>query len=287
MSIETYLQQHYSPQTAKAYAREIEIYTGNYPSASTANYKDITTYIGTLRNRYSKPATLRRIVSSIKVYYDYLCSEGTRSDNPAKSIKLRDKRTRDVQLQDLFIPEELEQLMNRKERYTNLDYRNKALCSLLVYQALYPNEIAALKVSDINLVEGSIYIKATPKTSSRTLQLKPNQILLFHHYITDIRPNLLQGKESAALLIGMRGASMTAEDITKHIKRSFAALYPSRKINAQIIRQSVIANLLKQGHDVSVVQSFAGHKYPSATERYKQTEIETLKAAVNKYHPLQ
>ena len=46
-------------------------------------------------------STISRIVSSIKVYYDYLCSEGIRNDNPTKAIKLRDSRSRDIQLQDL------------------------------------------------------------------------------------------------------------------------------------------------------------------------------------------
>jgi hypothetical protein len=41
-----------------------------------------------------------------------------------------------------------------------------------------------------------------------------------------------------------------------------------------------------QGHDLSLVQAFAGHKYPSSTERYKQNEIETLRDAVQKYPPL-
>ena len=287
MNIEKYLQQHYSPDTAKAYKREIEIYISNYPGAATAVYKDITNYIGALRKRYDKPATINRILSSIKVYYDYLCSEGIRNDNPTKAIKLRDKRTRNIQLQDLFAAEELEQLLNRKERYTNLDYRNKVLSSLLIYQALHPGEIESLLIENINLDSGSIYIKSTYKTNSRTLQLKPNQILLFHQYINEIRPKLLQQTQSNALLIGIRSGIMTGEDITKHIKRSFKELYPNRKVNAQKIRQSVITNLLKQGHDLSVVQSFAGHKYPSTTEKYKQSEIETLKAAVNKYHPLQ
>ena len=79
---------------------------------------------------------------------------------------------------------------------------------------------------------------------------------------------------------------MSGEDITKHIKRSFKGLYPGRKINAQTIRQSVISNLLKEGHDISLVQAFAGHKYPSITGKYKQDEVATLQAAVNKYHPL-
>jgi integrase/recombinase XerD len=47
----------------------------------------------------------------------------------------------------------------------------------------------------------------------------------------------------------------------------------------------VITNLLKAGHGLSVVQGFAGHKYPGTTQRYRQTEVETLKEAVNEYHP--
>ncbi len=61
--IENYLQKHYSPDTAKAYKREIEIYLSNYPTASTANYKGLTNYIGALRQRYNKPATISRILS--------------------------------------------------------------------------------------------------------------------------------------------------------------------------------------------------------------------------------
>ena len=287
MILEQYLKSHYSPDTARTYKREVEIYVSNYPAAETANYKDLTNYIGLLRNRYSKASTISRIVSSLKVYYDYLCSEGIRNDNPTKAIKLRDKQSRDIQLQDLFTTEELEILLNRKERYTNLDYRNKVLSSLLIYQALHPREMESLLIENINLDSGSIYIKSTYKTNSRTLQLKPNQILLFHQYINEIRPKLLQQTQSNVLLIGIRSGIMTGEDITKHIKRSFKGLYPNRKVNAQTIRQSVITNLLKQGHDLSLVQNFAGHKYPSTTEKYKQSEIETLKAAVNKYHPLQ
>jgi len=144
-----------------------------------------------------------------------------------------------------------------------------------------------LTVPDINLTTGIIYIKSTAKTNARTLPLKPNQILLFYEYIHEKRNNLLNGNGLNSLLIGIRGIAMKAEDITKHVKRSFKETYPGRKVNAQTIRQSIITNLLKQGHDLSIVQSFAGHKYPSATQRYRQQEVETLKAAVNKYHPLQ
>ncbi len=285
MNLTEYLQEYYTAETAKAYGREIDIFLSNWPRANEAVYQDITTYIGALRKRYSNAATLNRIVAAVKVYYDYLCHEGIRTDNPAKAITLRDKRTRDIQLQDLFTTEELEALLNRKERFNKLDYRNKVLMSLLIYQALYPGEMEALQVADINLEAGTIGIKPTPKVNGRQLQLRPNQILLFHQYIHEIRTKLFKGKTSNALLIGTQGRLMKADDIAKHVIRSFKELYPGRRVNAQTIRQSVIANLLKQGHDLSLVQGFAGHKYPSSTERYRQNEVETLKAAVDKYHP--
>jgi integrase/recombinase XerD len=116
--------------------------------------------------------------------------------------------------------------------------------------------------------------------------LRSSQVLLFYEYIHRIRGELLHNASVKALLIGLRGEPMKAADITKHVKRSCKGLYPGRQVNAQTIRQSVIANLLKQGRDLSVVQAFAGHKYPSSTGQYRQNEVKTLQAAVNQYHPL-
>jgi len=53
------------------------------------------------------------------------------------------------------------------------------------------------------------------------------------------------------------------------------------------IRQSVITLKLKQGQDLRLVQVFAGHRQPSTTEQNRADQLEELKAAVQKYHPLQ
>jgi integrase/recombinase XerD len=286
MNLQDYLNSHYSPKTAKAYSREIIIYLSNSPGASKALYPDIVAYMGHLRNRYHNPKTLNRILASIKAYYGYLSSTGQRKDNPARGIRLRDRQNRDIQLQDLFTSEELEALLKRKERYNALEYRNKVLMGLLVYQALRPAEIAALTVADIDLAAGSIHVKGSSKTNSRQLSLKPHQVLLFHQYQSEIRPKLLKEDETTVFILGQRGKPMTTEDITKHVKRSYQGHYSPRKVNCLTIRQSVIANLLKAGNDLRLVQVFAGHKYPSATEKYRQSNIEALKTAVQHYHPM-
>lgn len=286
MTLADYLEKHYTKKTAISYKREIEIFKTNNPESKKYTYAEIINYIGVLRGKYKNAKTINGIASSIKVYYNYLCAIDLRKDNPGKSIRLRDQQNRDIQLQDLFTGEELEKLLTAKqERYRNLDYRNKVLISLLIYQALKPAEIELLQCNEINLEEGAIYIKASSKNNSRTLPLKANQILLFKTYLEEIRIKLLKGKQTDFFIIGQRRKPMTGGDITKHIKRSYQ-LYKPRKVNAMTIRQSVITNLLKQNNDLRIVQSFAGHKYPSATEKYKQSSVAALQTALQIYHPI-
>lgn len=286
MNLKDYLQEHYTPKTAAAYTREINSFLKAVPKAEKAVHEDIADYIGALRKRYNSPATLNRILCSIKAYYDYLYATGKRNNNPARSLRLRDRQNRDIQLQDLFTTEELEKLLERKERYTLLTYRNKVMMSLLIYQALSPTEMERIETTDVNLEKGEIYIRSTHKTNSRNLQLKPMQIMLFFQYLQEIRPKLLKNNKSDKLLIGARGKTVPSEDITKHVKRSYRNLFPERKVNATSIRQSVITNLLKAGNDLRIVQAFAGHKTPSTTEKYKQTNVELLKQAIQQHHPL-
>ena len=286
MKLSDYLAKHYTKETAKIYEREIRNYLANQPNAKNALYKDVTNYLNTLRKRYRNPQTLNRILSSIKVYYDYLNATGKRSDHPARLIRLRDKRSHDIQLQDLFTMQELESLLKRKERYPLLTQRNQVLLSLLIYQAPLPQELASLTTNDINLNKGTIQIQATAKTNARTLHLKANQVMLLHEYLEKARPELLGEKETKALLISKRGNGLSVDSLISHFKTNYKDLFPNRSLNMRTIRQSVIANLLKAGHDLRVVQHFAGHKYPGSTEKYKQSDVEALQRAIDKHHPM-
>jgi integrase/recombinase XerD len=218
------------------------------------------------------------------VYYKYLNHIGQRKDNPARSIKLRDKRHKALQVQDLFTTKELELLLERKERYSDLQLRNQVVISLLIYQALTTREMASLTVNDINLEEGTIKVKAAPKTNARELKLKTKQIMLLHKYVNEIRTKLIS-TTTDKLIITKLGTAETGEGI-HYLVSTYKKLFPDRNLNPKTIRMSVITNLLKEGKDLRVVQTFAGHKYPSATERYKQSGIEELKQVIQKLHPL-
>ncbi|CAA0202547.1 tyrosine-type recombinase/integrase [Tenacibaculum maritimum] len=285
MELKCYLNRQNAPSSAKRYYREIELFILSLEKQNinpkTANYSQIMEYIGKLRDKQNN---LSCSLHGIKKYYSYLVATGIRKDNPAKSIRLRDKRSRDIQLQDLFKTEELEQLLDRKERYVVLKNRNKIVISLLIYQGLTNGEIKKLELKDLDLEQGTIYIKPGRKTNKRTLKLQSKQVFWIMKYLQEDRPKLLK-IESQKLIISKLGTEETGEGIG-YIIETCRYLFPNRKLNAKTIRQSVIANLLKQGKDLRLVQAFAGHKYPSTTEMYKQTQVEELKNQILKYHPL-
>lgn len=285
MSLESYLNQKLSNGTAKRYQREIERYIEAVENPIKADLKEITTYIGSKRNQYKNPQTLQVILCSIKHYYQYLIEINRRKGHPCKYLKLKDKSSRDIQLQELFTNEELALLLKRKERYSLLINKNKIIISLLIYQGLTTGNIVNLKLQDIDLDKAEITILSNARQNGRTLKLKANQIMWFYKYINKDRPRLLK-VETQKLIINKQGAAETGEGVS-YLIETLKPLFMDRNLNPKTIRQSVITNLLKLGHDLRLVQVFAGHKTPSTTEKYKQTATEELKTEVLKYHPLQ
>ena len=243
-------------------------------------------YIEILRNQHSI-SNVKRVIASIKKYYDYLIEIGKRKDNPARAIRIRDGKENPIQLQDLFTEKELQILLvPRIERYPFLIKRNKIIMSLLVHQGLRIGEIEQLKVTDIDLEKATIQIKETGVTNARNLPLKAEQILLLYEFISQDRNKLKTFRnDENALLLGKLGTPIRKEDvdylITTYQKQS------KKKLTATTIRQSVIANLLTKNNDLRIVQHFAGHKSPDTTEKYRQTGLNALKTAIDKLHPIQ
>jgi len=290
MTIEKYLQQSLMQSSVASYLYDIEKYKKANKNADKYDYQKVMQYMEQLRNNH-KVSNVKRVLASIKKYYDYLIEIGKRKDNPVRSIKLRDGKTNPIQLQDLFTEKELQSLLKpRVERYPFLAKRNKIIMSLLVYQGLRIGEIENIKLTDVDLEKANLQIQATGITNARNLPLKAEQILLLYQYINQDRNKLKTFRnDQNALLLGKLGTPIRKEDIdyliSTYNKAPFGGL-GAKKLTATTIRQSVIANLLAKNNDLRIVQHFAGHKSPDTTEKYRQTGLNALKIAIEKLHPI-
>lgn len=281
MGIGRYLSGRVSPATAKRYLGEIRAYIESVGEPELAAHADIMAHIGRIREdgKGAGPA-----LAAIKAYHAYMVDSGIRQDDPAISIRLRDAKSPDIQLQDLFTPQELQKLLDaRAERYPSLAERNRVAMSLLVCQALTVGEICRLRVSDIDIGEGTASIAPSRKNAGRVLGLRAWQASLIASYIGGSRQKLLR-QPSRCLILSKLGREENGEGIG-YLLETARHLFPGKKLNARTVRQSVIANLLKEGRDLRIVQAFAGHKNPSTTEKYREADADSLREMVAKCHP--
>lgn len=278
MTIENYLNQYHTKQTADSYLRAINHFLFHSKYKEQSGYADIIAYL--FEYNYRSP----RIISGIKRYFDYLTETGKRDDHPCKGFSIKAPR-RDIQFQELFTGEELEILLDRPVRYKILEDRNKAILSLLIYQGLSPENIVNLKTEDIDIDQGTIYIKATKKLKRRELELKPKQVILLYRYINESRSNLnIYG--SNKLFIGKRGTEFSVDALNRMI-RPLQALYPHKNLNPQTIRQSVITNWLNvQNIPLEDVQLLSGLKWMSSTERYVRPNMDERREVINEFFPI-
>ena len=190
-------------------------------------------------------------------------------------------------LNDLFSSEELELLMNRKERYPALKLKNQVIISLLIYQGLMPGEIVELKTTNVDLDAGTIFLKGNTKLSRRHLELIPKQYRLFDRYLNESRAQLKQkGLKTDALVLGKLGTPITVDDVN-YIVETAKSLFADRNLNPKTIRASVIANWLNEKKiPLEQAQLLAGHKWISTTVGYRHTSVDKQREMINKFHPL-
>lgn len=296
ITLRNYLERKYSKSTLNSNLYNIKRFTDYYQNrAEKATYKDVLKYIEHLRKNYDlNPKTLRHCLYGVKIYFNYLLEIGKRKDHPCSELYLKDKIDRQIQVDNLYSSESLEQFFESYtiKRKTYLLNRNKIIISLLIYQALTVNEITALEVENIDLNKGEIFIKGQSQITSkspkkRTLPLQAKQILLLYNYLEKDRKKLLKynrkNPNDTRLILGQYGEAIKPQGISRIINEN-------RKQNEKIqpikIRQSVIANLLKKENDTRIVQVFAGHKRASTTMQYKQSELEVLQNAIIEFHPI-
>ena len=289
MTLTDYLTENYTAATARIYAFEIGHYLtwlGGEQRALSVDYAGVVGYLVYLRGRYANAATVRRVLYAVKAYHRYLLRAGRRSDHPASRLRLRDViRTDQVQTQDLLDADELARLReSRTERYSLLARRNAVIIGLLTHQALTAGEIGRLRVKDIDLLGASVNVTATKRTLARTLPLAAHQVMTLHAYLNEDRPRLATD-EADALIVTSRGTPERGEGV-HYLVETLRPLVAGKRLTPTVIRQSVVALKLKAGEGLRQVQVFAGYKKVSTTELYRETNLEELRRAVDRFHPL-
>jgi len=260
-------------------------------------YNDLLSFIDYCKTEGKSKKHINSKLRSIRNFYEYLKRQNPKIINPAVNLNL--KGTHRKVISGVIDFKELENLYQTYKAETARTKRNKIILGLLIYQGVTTEELHRLEPNHVKLKEGKVYVPGNRRRNSRTLELKPFQILELHEYLAEIRPRILseitapkparkpdrinRTKLENQLFISINGS----ENIKNSLLHMFRAI---RRANPEMlhpkqIRTSVITYWLKT-HNLRQVQYMAGHKYVSSTERYQSNSLENLQSRLEKCHPL-
>jgi integrase/recombinase XerD len=279
------LRRNHTAGTIKSYLFSITPFAERFPELDYFTFKDMKEALSEFLKNHKNQNSKNTILASIKKYYDCLLETGQRNDHPCRTLRFKATRNTGVIHSDLFTSVELEQLLERQERYPALKARNQGIASLLIYQGLQLGEVARLEVQHVNFDTGKIYVKESRMGLRRHLEMHPKQYGFFESYINESRKQLLK-IESNLLFISTRGIPSGKDDI-RYVVETFKHLFPDRNLNPESIRQSVISIWLNEKRfPLEQVQLMAGHKWISTTVRYRQAPTDERRLIINRLHPL-
>ena len=256
----------YKEATRNKQIRDIKRFTSflesNTLTLEETTYTTLLDYIEYLKAKNHTIKSINEVIRSIKVYFYYLIDQKSFRLNPAEGLVIRGAKKPLVQ--EWFTGEQLEKMFKTyKEMYPNHKRSHVAL-GLIIYQGLATRDLIRLTNESFNLEEGTVYLKSSYANASRTLELKPFQILDLHNYLNEHQ-----------LYINY--------DHIRYILTQIRRFMPVKKL--QHIREAVIIDWLRTDN-LREVQYKAGHKYVSTTERYQIGDMKQLKEEINQFHPL-
>ena len=264
---------------------------------SSVTYNDVMSYIQQMKG--VKNRTKELYLRGVKQYFDFLISKDVVSENPVAYIRIHGIKRKT--LYHILSAQELDKLYHEhhvpdevNDRNKNQNWfrqsvlaarRNKVILGMMVYQGMNTLDLSRLRMEDIKLREGKVFIERSRRSNERLLSLQAHQVMDIMEYQLKVRAELmaLSGKQSDLFFV----STGSSERFNNVINRLISIL---RKVNRKVhcakqIRASVITHWLKL-YNLREVQYMAGHRFVSSTEGYLINDLDDLKEEITKYHPI-
>ena len=241
----------------------------------------LTGFIAHLSRR-TRASSQARYLSTLRRFYRWQVGRGRLVSDPTLKLANPSLPSR---LPKIMSEKQVEALLDAPDLDTPLGRRDRAMLETLYATGLRVSELVNLKQHEVGLADG--VLRALGKGSKeRLVPLGQVAIDWIARYLTDTRPDILNGQHSDDLFVTARGGAMTRQAFWQLIKRYalIAGIDPA-KLSPHVLRHAFATHLLNHGADLRVVQLLLGHADISTTQIYTHVARERLKSLHAVHHP--
>ena len=278
-------ERHFSKNTQEAYRNDL-LQLGKWLSRNkkdflNADLSDLTYFLVEKKSEGYQFSSIARTLFCLRVFFTWLQSNRTRTDNPAELLESPKLWTT---LPELLAPDEIDLLLESVDGKLPIVLRTRAIIETLYGCGLRISELTGLKTSDLNLSQD--YLKSFGKGSKERIIPFPKSVKkALTTWLTKGRPVFEKGKSSEFLFIGQKKKPLTRQHVWLEIKKLAMKAGIQKNIHPHIFRHSYATHLLAGGGDLRIVQELLGHADIMTTQKYTQVDKSHMLKMYNRFHP--
>ena len=242
----------------------------------------IRSFVRKLSNRGLAANSIKRAVSSIRTYHNFLSAEGHMKDNPAQ---LLDTPKIPRKLPNVLTIQEIDKILGIIPENAPMAQRDLAIFELMYSCGLRVTELCDFKTSDI--LWDSEMIRVQGKGSKqRFVPIGPIARENLKNYLNHERNTLADKNPNVAeVFLSRNGRKLTRMMIWVLLKKWTESAEVKKEVSPHTLRHSFATHLLEGGADLRSVQEMLGHTDITTTQIYTHLDKEHLKEVHRTYHP--
>ncbi len=256
--------------TRKSYQRDLERYLSflNIQKIDDWNKVDrfmVVQFLQELQEEKKSPATITRMVTSLRRFHQFLRQERFTDHDPMQHI---DSPKKAQKLPDTLSLNEIERLIETPDTNEILGIRDRAILEVMYATGLRVSELIGLKLNDLHLSMGLLHTIGKGD-KERIVPLGDLAIQWIECYLEEARP-LLTAKhpEEPHLFVNNHGTGLSRQGIWKNLKALVRKAGITKNVTPHTLRHSFATHLLENGADLRTVQELLGHADISTTQIY-------------------
>jgi integrase/recombinase XerC len=288
-SIERFLrtlrERNASVHTIKAYSGDLARFAG-YIGSHDWRRVDHVTIRGFLSHLYDHglgKTSVARALAAVRSLYRWLAQEGMVEQNPALLVstpRLPKKLPRVPTIEEMN--RVLEGQMPEAAAFPE---RDRLMLELLYGCGIRNSELIGINSDDIRLSAEAILIRGKGK-KERYVPFGDAVKTALAAYLPARQRVLSESRRNtAALLINLRGGRLTTRSVGRIIKKIAVAKGLSPEVHPHTLRHAFGTHMLEEGADLRAIQEMLGHERLSTTQRYTQLSMKHVLEVYDRTHP--
>ncbi|MBP2103188.1 MULTISPECIES: site-specific tyrosine recombinase XerD [Enterococcus] len=239
-------------------------------------------FLQILKNEQKSPATIARMITSLRQFHQFLRQERFTDHNPMQHIEMPKKAQR---LPDTLSLSEVEQLIETPDTKEILGIRDRAILEVLYATGLRVSELVNLELKDLHLSMGLLQTIGKGD-KERIVPLGDLAIDWITRYLEESRPHLTTKQpDETHLFVNRQGTGLSRQGIWKNLKILVQQAGIHKNVTPHTLRHSFATHLLENGADLRTVQELLGHADISTTQIYTHITKKRMTEVYKQYFP--